>query len=164
MRKKVELITFAATWNWQGVDNHNFVIKFADAKDEDGKLDRYVYVSKENPQTKFVVGQEIDFDLSKDKENKQKTIKVTLGGKSFEFDKIEPAKAAFGNGFGGSGGGKQFSKSPEIFKNELVSFVSGYAQQILCHRINLGKDANEIVAAYETLVDGMYKASVKHIK
>jgi len=165
MRKKVSLVTFAATWDWNGKTNHNFVVKFDDAKDEGDKLERYVYVSSENPQTKFVVGQEIDFDLSKDKENKQKTIKVNLGGKSFEFDKIEPAKAAFiGGGFGGNGGGKAFSKSPEIFKNELVSFVSGYAQQILCHRINLGKDANEIVAAYETLVDGMYKASVKHIK
>ena len=163
MRKKVSLVTFAATWNWQGVDNHNFVIKFDDAKDEGDKLERYVYVSKENPQTKFVVGQEIDFDLSKDKENKQKTIKVTLGGKSFEFDKIEPAKAAFG-AFGGGGGGKSFVKSKEQYSNELVGYVGGYCKDLLAHRINLGKDVDDIIVVYEKLVDGMFKALVKHIK
>ena len=164
MRKKVSLVTFAATWDWQGVDNHNFVIKFDDAKDEGDKIERYVYVSKENPQTKFVVGQEIDFDLSKDKENKQKTIKVTLGGKSFEFDKIEPARAAFGGGGFGGGGGKSFTKSPEIFRNEMVSYCSSYAKDCIIHRVNLGKDAKEIIAIYEELVDGFVKASNKHIK
>lgn len=164
MRKKVSLVTFAATWNWQGVDNHNFVIKFDDAKDEGDKLERYVYVSKENPQTKFVVGQEIDFDLSKDKENKQKTIKVTLGGKSFEFDKIEPTKAAFGSFGGGGGGGKSFVKSKEQHSNELVGYVGGYCKDLLAHRINLGKDVDDIIVVYEKLVDGMFKALVKHIK
>lgn len=101
--------------------------------------------------------------MSKDKENKQKTIKVTLGGKSFEFDKIEPAKAAFGgSGFGG--GGKSFTKSPEIFRNEMVSYCSSYAKDCIIHRVNLGKDAKEIIAIYEELVDGFVKASNKHIK
>lgn len=162
MRKTVELVTFAASWEWQGKKNHNFVIKFTDANDTPEKLDRYVYVASENPQTKFVVGQEIDFDLSKDKENKQKTIKVTLGGKSFEFDKIEPAKAAFG-GFGG-GGGKSFVKSKEQYSNELVGYIGGYVKDLMCHRINLGKDADEIVVIYDKLVDAFYRSLVKHIK
>lgn len=165
MRKKVALVTFAATWNWQGKDNHNFVIKFDDAKDEGDKIERYVYVSSENPQTKFVVGQDVDFEMSKDKENKQKTIKVTLGGKSFEFDKIEPAKAAFGGFGGGGGGGKSFVKSKEQYSNELVGYVGGYCKDILAHRINLGGTTPEsIVEAYEKLVDGTFKALVKHIK
>lgn len=163
MRKKVALVTFAATWEWQGKQNHNFVIKFDDAKDEGDKIERYVYVSSENPQTKFVVGQDVDFEMSKDKENKQKTIKVTLGGKSFEFDKIEPAKAAFG-GFGGGGGGKSFVKSPEQYKNELLGYVGGYAKDLISHRTTLGKDVDDIIVVYEKLVDGMFKALSKHIK
>jgi len=164
MRKKVELITFAASWEWQGRQNHNFVIKFTDAVDTQEKLDRYVYVASENPQTKFVVGQEIDFDLSKDKENKQKTIKVNLGGKSFEFDKIEPAKAAFGGFGGGGGGGKSFVKSKEQYSNELVGYIGGYVKDLMSHRVNLGKDADDIIIVYEKLVDGFYKALAKHIK
>lgn len=165
MRKKVELVTFAASWEWQGRQNHNFVIKFADANDTPEKLDRYVYVASENPQTKFVVGQEVDFDFSKDKENKQKTIKVTLGGKSFEFDKIEPAKAAFGGfGSGGGGGAKFTPKTPAQVKNDLVGFIGGYAKDVIAHRVNLGKTSQEIVVEYKILVDGMFEALSKHVQ
>lgn len=159
MRKKVELVTFAASWDWQGKKNHNFVIKFTDAKEDGDK--RYVYVSQENPQTKFVVGQEVDFELSKDKDGKQKTIKGTIGGKSFEYERIDLIKQS--SGFGG-GGGKNYNKTPDQYKNELLGYIGGYAKDIISHRTTLGKDADDIIAVYEKLVDGMFKALSKHIK
>lgn len=148
----VEKVTWFAQWEYQNKVNHNFVVKF---KEDDEN--RFIYVGNDKDNPKFKVGETVEYKLDGRK------IKGNIGQTQFEYEKISLVQAQ-GGGFSGNGGGKAFSKSPEIFKNELVSFVSGYAQQILCHRINLGKDANEIVAAYETLVDGMYKASVKHIK
>lgn len=147
----VEKVTFFSSWEYQGKQNHNFVVKFKDSED------RFVYVGNDKDNPKFKEGQETEYKLDGRK------IKGNIGQHQFEYEKISLVQAQ-GNGFGGGGGGKSFSKSPEIFRNELVSFCSSYAKDCIIHRVNLGKDAKEIIAIYEELVDGFIKASVKHIK
>lgn len=143
----VEKCTFVQEWEFQGNKNYNFVVKFKNSDD------RFVYVGKDKDNPKFIENQEVEYTVL------DKKIKVFVGDKTFEYPKIEVAKQAFGGG-----GGKSYSKTPEQVRNELVSFVGGYAQQVLGHRISLGKDAEDIVKQYEILVDGFYKALVKYIK
>lgn len=145
---KVTKCTFVQEWEFQGNKNYNFVVKF------EGSEDRFVYVGKDKDNPKFVEGQDVEYTVL------DKKIKVFVGDKTFEYPKIEVAKQAFGGG----GGGKSYVKTPEQTKNELASFVGGYAQQIICHRTTLGKDVDDIIIVYEKLVDGMFKALSKHIK
>jgi len=147
----VEKITFFSSWEYQGKQNHNFVVKFKDSED------RFVYVGNDKDNPKFKEGQEAEYKLDGRK------IKGNIGQHQFEYEKISLVQAQ-GAGFSGGGGGKSFTKSPEIFKNEMVSYCSSYAKDVIIHRVNLGKDAKDIIAIYEELVDGFVKASNKHIK
>jgi len=149
----VEKCTFVQEWEFQGSKNYNFVVKFKNSDD------RFVYVGKDKDSPKFVENQEVEYTVL------DKKIKVFVGDKSFEYPKIEVAKQAFvgGGGFGG-GGGKNYTKSAETYRNEMVSYCSSYAKDVIIHRINLGKDAKEIIAIYDELVTGFVNASNKHIK
>lgn len=152
MKSKVEKCTFVAEWEYMGKKNYNFVVKF------EGSDDRYVYVGKDKDNPKFKEGEEVEYDIVKDK-----TIKVFVSGKTYEYPKIEPVKQ--NNGFGGGGGGnKNYVKTPEQYKNELLGYIGGYAKDIIAHRTTLGKDADDIIVVYEKLVDGMFKALSKHIQ
>lgn len=148
---KVEKLTWFSEWEYQGKVNHNFVVKFV------GSEDRFVYVGRDKANPQFKEGVEMDYKLDGRK------IKGNIGTHQFEYEKISPVQQQ-GGGFGGGGGGKSYVKSPDQIKNELVSFAGGYSAQILCHRINLGKDATDIVKEFETLSDGIVKALTKHIK
>lgn len=148
----VEKCTFVQEWEFQGNKNYNFVVKFKNSDD------RFVYVGKDKDNPKFVENQEVEYTIL------DKKIKVFVGDKTFEYPKIEVAKQAFGGG-GFSGGGKSYTKTPETYRNEMVSYCSSYAKDILCHKISLGGATTEsIIKAYEELVDGFVKASNKHIK
>lgn len=151
---KVEKCSFVSEWEWQGKKNYNFVVKF------EGSEDRFVYVGKDKDNPKFVVGQEAEYNIVEGK-----TIKVFVKDKTYEYPKIELVKQnnTFG-GFGGGGGNKNYVKTPEQYKNELLGYIGGYAKDVIAHRVNLGKDAEEIITVYEKLVDGMFKALSKHIQ
>ncbi|MHB8871599.1 MAG: hypothetical protein ACYC5G_04050 [Candidatus Doudnabacteria bacterium] len=151
-RGLVEKVTWFSQWEYQGKVNHNFVVKF---KEDDEN--RFIYVGNDKDNPKFKVGETVEYKLDGRK------IKGNIGQTQFEYEKISLVQAQ-GAGFGGNGGGKSFTKSPEIFRNEMVSYCSSYAKDCIIHRVNLGKDAKEIIAIYEELVDGFVKASNKHIK
>jgi hypothetical protein len=150
-KSTVEKVTWFSEWEYQGKVNHNFVVKFKDSED------RFVYVGRDKGNPQFKEGLELEYKLDGRK------IKGNIGQHQFEYEKISLVQAQ-ANGFGGGGGGKSFTKSPEIFRNEMVSYCSSYAKDCIVHRVNLGKDAKEIIAIYEELVDGFVKASNKHIK
>jgi hypothetical protein len=151
-RGKVEKVTWFSEWEYQGKVNNNFVVKFV------GSEDRFVYVGADKANPKFKEGEEMEYKLDGRK------IKGSIAGHQFEYEKISPIQAQ-GGGFGGGGGGKSYSKTPETYRNEMVSYCSSYAKDILCHKITLGGTTTEsIVKAYEELVDGFVKASNKHIK
>lgn len=150
-KQTVEKVTWFSQWEYQGKTNHNFVVKFKDSED------RFIYVGNDKDNPKFKVGETVEYKLDGRK------IKGNIGQNQFEYEKISPIQTQGGFN-GGGGGGKSFTKSPEIFRNEMVSYCSSYAKDCIIHRVNLGKDAKEIIAIYEELVDGFVKASNKHIK
>lgn len=146
----------------KGVKKYNFIIKFEGADDSGEVPERYIFVSEKETNDVFIVGKEVDYAKKLTRDNSEWKVRASVGGKTYSWPVIELPKQNSVGGF--VGGGKSYSKTPDQVKNELASFVGGYAQQVLCHRINLGKDAEDIVKQYEILVDGFYKALVKHIK
>lgn len=131
---------------------------------ENDKTPYFISVKdKNNPNVK--VGEELDFEVvvyDKTEDKKQHKF-ANIGGKSVDLIKIKKNQPK--NGFGGSGGGgKSYTKTPEQVKNDLLGFVGGYAKDIIAHRINIGKDVDDIIVAYDKLVDGMFDALAKHVK
>ena len=166
MRRKVESATInGKPWTSQGKTNQNYVIKFEGSDPKADPPERYIHVSETPNEEVFIVGEEVEFEYVLKPDNSPRTANVYKpdGSGSWAFPWIDKPKQQK-QSFGGGGGGKSFTKSPEIFRNEMVSYCSSYAKDCIIHRVNLGKDAKEIIAIYEELVDGFVKASNKHIK
>jgi len=87
---------------------------------------------------------------------------ATINGNSVDLIKIKKNQPM--GGYNGGGGNKNQPQTPEQIKNGLVSYLGGYAKEIIIHRVNLGKEPKDIIAIYEELLDGFMRASVKHIK
>lgn len=156
---KVIKVEYVDSYTGQQGTLYNFAVLVEGEK-------RAFFISvKDKEKPNVSIGDELDYEIvTYDKtEDKMQHKFATINGNSVDLIKIKKNQPISGGGFGG-GGGKSYAKTPEQVKNELASFVGGYAQQVLCHRINLGKDAEDIVKQYEILVDGFYKALVKHIK
>ena len=156
---KVIKVEYVDSYTGQQGTLYNFAVLVEGEK-------RAFFISVKDKEKPMVsVGDELDYEIvAYDKTpDKMQHKFATINGNNVDLIKIKKNQPMGGGGFGG-GGGKSYAKTPEQVKNELASFVGGYAQQVLCHRINLGKDAEDIVKQYEILVDGFYKALVKHIK
>ena len=159
MQLKIEKVTYVEKGDWEwpvgsGTWNYNFVVKAVGIEDK-----RWVYVSRDKDKPKIYVGLDADFNI-----DEARKIKVKMGENQYEYPKIDAPKQAFNGGGGFGGGNKNQPQTPEQIKNGLVSYLGGYAKEIIIHRVNLGKEPKDIIAIYEELLDGFMKASVKHIK
>lgn len=147
----------------KGKTNQNFIIKFKGANDNGDEPERYIFVSDTSENTTFKVGDEVDYNIKTQADGSQWKIRATVNGKTHLWPAIEQPKQNKGV-FGGGGGNKTYVKTPEQYKNELLGYIGGYAKDVIAHRVNLGKDAEDIIIVYEKLVDGMFKALSKHIQ
>ena len=158
MNGKIIKLEYVDSYTGQSGELFNFAVLI-----ENDKTPYFISVkNKDNPGVS--VGEELEFEVVVyDKsEDKRQHKRATISGKQVDLIKIKKIQQNKG-GFGG-GGGKSYVKTPEQIKNELVSFCGGYAAQVIMHRVNLGKDVDDIVNVYDKLVDGMFKALSKHIQ
>ena len=147
---KVESVSFVDSW--KDGSRHNFTVKFEGM----GKDDRIIFSWKDKEQPMLKVGDETEYNIT------GRSVSFYLNGKKYEYPQAELPKNK--QSFGGGGGNKTYVKTPEQYKNELLGYIGGYAKDIIAHRVNLGKDAEDIIVVYEKLVDGMFKALSKHIQ
>ena len=152
MQAKVEKVTYVedSKWEWpkgSGAFNYNFVVKLHGVEDK-----RYVFVSKDENNPKIKVGMEADFNI-----DDSRAIKVTVGGKNYEYPKIEVPKLAFGGG-----GSKYTLPTKEQELNKFLGVVTSYATNLVCHRTDTGKprqgetSEEALAKAVVTIANGIY--------
>lgn len=155
---KVIKLEYVDSYTGQNGELFNFAVLI-----ENDKTPYFVSV-KDKDKPGIAVGDDLDFTVVEyDKsEDKKQHKRASIGGKQVDLIKIKKNQPK--PSFGGGGGNKNYVKTPEQYKNELLGYIGGYAKDVIAHRVNLGKDAEEIITVYEKLVDGMFKALSKHIQ
>lgn len=154
MQAKIEKVTFVegSEWEWpkgSGTFNYNFIVKLEGIEDK-----RYIHVSKDKNNPKIQSGMSGDFTI-----DETKTIKVTVGGKNYEYPKIEAPKQAFG---GGGGGGRSFTRAPKTYNeylNELAWQTQQHTINFFCHRITL-----DPLKEFQKYYDVFYSAAFDKLK
>jgi hypothetical protein len=124
---KVEKVTFVSEWEYQGKKNYNFVVKF------EGSNDRYVSVSQDKSNPKFIEGQTQEYEVA------DKIIKLFAGGQTYEYPKITPPKKSFGGGGG-------YKEDPNKPHNILVTTCVQEATNFIIarHTMDIDKDFDRV--------------------
>ena len=155
---KVIKVEYVDSYTGQNGTLFNFAVLI------EGDKTPYFISVKDKEKPGVIVGEELDYEVSVyDKsEDKRQHKRATINGNQVDLIKIKKNQPK--PSFSGGGGNKTYVKTPEQYKNELLGYIGGYAKDVTAHRVNLGKDAEDIIVVYEKLVDGMFKALSKHIQ
>ena len=157
---KVIKVEYVDSYTGQQGTLYNFAVLVEGEK-------RAFFISVKDKEKPMVsVGEDLDYEIvAYDKTpDKMQHKFATINGNSVDLIKIKKNQPMGGGGFGGGGGSKNYVKTKEQYSNELVGYIGGYVKDLMSHRVNLGKDADDIILVYGKLVDGFFAALNKHIK